>query len=368
MSIPAESAQRGGPIVADASETPVQRTARLLDWQATACDGLGSPLYAGLLRFAATDLLSGGPTADVLAGHLADPGRSALALRMLGGAHALALTGQAPELATFYPSAGGSADPGAGGSRAWPALRRVLATQGEAVRAWLDHAPQTNEVGRGAVLVGLLCHLVARADLPVRLVEVGASAGLNLRADRFRITGAGVAYGDESSPVQMPGGWRGDAPPVRPIEVAWRTGGDVSPIDPATAAGRTRLTAYVWPDQIERLARLRGALDLAADVAADLRTEPASRTISRIGLEPGTWTVVWHSIMRQYLSADEAAALAAGVASLGATASGSARFAYLTFELVRWGAPPAELAAWPGAIFRRMGTAPAHGVPVNWVG
>jgi len=358
----------GGPIVvaAEAGETPVERTARLLGMQAAACQGLGSPLYAGLLRFAAADLLAGGPTADVLAGHLADPGRSALALRMLGGAHALALTGLAPELAAFYPSAGGTADPGADGSRAWPALRQVLAGQGDAVRAWLGQPPQTNEVGRGAVLVGLLCHLVARADRPVRLVEVGASAGLNLRADRFRISGAGVAYGDELSPVQMPCGWRGDAPPVRPIEVIWRTGGDVSPIDPATPAGRTRLTAYVWPDQADRLARLRGALDLAADVPADLRAEPASRTISRIGLEPGTWTVVWHSIMRQYLSADEAAALAAGVASLGAAASDSARFAYLTFELVRGGPPPAELVTWPGAITRRLGTAPAHGVPVSW--
>src|SRR6266851_62035 len=123
-------------------ESPVERTARYFGLQAVACESLGSPLYAGLLRLAATDLLAGGPTADVLDGHFTDPGRSALALRMLGGAHALALTGQAPELAAFYPSAGGSADPGADGSRAWPALRLVLATRGEAVRAWLDHPPQ----------------------------------------------------------------------------------------------------------------------------------------------------------------------------------------------------------------------------------
>ena len=61
-------------VAAEAGETPVERTARLLGMQAAACQGLGSPLYAGLLRFAAADLLAGGPTADVLAGHLADPG------------------------------------------------------------------------------------------------------------------------------------------------------------------------------------------------------------------------------------------------------------------------------------------------------
>ncbi len=353
----------------DTAETLVQRAARLLNQQAVYCDALGSPLYAGLLRHAAADLLAGGPTAAVLDGHLAEPGRNALALRMLGGVHALVLTGQAPELAEFYPSAGGRADPGSDGSRAWPALRQVLAEHSGAVRAWLDQPPQTNEVGRGAVLVGLLCSLLAEADLPVRLVEIGASAGLNLRADRFRITGAGVTYGEESSPVRMIGGWRGEAPPVRPIEVAWRTGGDVSPIDPVTPAGRLKLTAYVWADQVERFARLRGALDLAADVPADLRTEPASRTIARIGLEPGTWTVVWHSIMHQYLSTDEADALAAGIARLGAAADDSARFAHLTFELIRDSATtPAELVTWPGGVRRRLGTAPAHGVPVTWGG
>jgi hypothetical protein len=133
----------------DGTEPPLERTARLLRLQAEACRALGSPLYAGLLGHAAADLLAAGPTADVLDGHLHDRGASALALRMLGGAHALALSGQAPELAAFYPSAGGTADPGPGGGHAWAALRGVLAEHRDAVRAWLDRPPQTNEVGRG---------------------------------------------------------------------------------------------------------------------------------------------------------------------------------------------------------------------------
>jgi hypothetical protein len=95
-------------------ETPASRTARRLRRQGSACRQLGSRLYADLLEHAADDLLAGGPTADVLDGHLDDPWRSALALRMLGGVHALVLTGRAPELAGYYQSAGGTADPGAG--------------------------------------------------------------------------------------------------------------------------------------------------------------------------------------------------------------------------------------------------------------
>lgn len=331
------------------------------------CDGLGSPLYAGLLRHAADDLLAGGPTAGVLDGHLADPGRSALALRMLGGVHALVLTGQAAELAAFYPSAGGTADAGPGADRAWPALRDVLAGHRDEVRAWLGSPPQTNEVGRGAALVGALCQLVAEAAYPVRLVEIGASAGLNLRADHFWISGPGISYGDESSPVRMPGGWLGQPPPVVPVLVVSRVGGDLSPVDPVSENGRLRLSAYVWADQIARFERLRGALELAARIPADLRAEPASDTIARISLEPGTWTVLWHSIMHQYLDADQAQELADGAAALGAAATETARFAHVSLELVR-GTPdtPVELTTWPGGARRRLGTAPPHGIPVTW--
>ena len=349
------------------TETPAERTARVLRTQAGHCELLGSPLYAGLLRHAAGDLLAGGPTAAVLAGHLADPGRSALPLRLLGGVHALVLTGRAGDLARFYPSAGGTADPGPGASLAWPALRDVLARQGDEVRAWLPSPPQTNEVGRGAVLAGALCYLVDQMPGPVRLFEVGASAGLNLRADRFHVTGGGISYGEEFSPVRMLDGWRGCPPPARRIEVISRTGGDLAPVDPVSAGGRLRLTAYVWPDQAGRLERLRGALELAAAVPAELRTEPAAVTIAGIGPEPGTWTVLWHSIFRQYLDADQAAEMDEGVAAAGARATATARFAHVTLELVRGTADtPVEVTTWPGGERRTLGTALPHGLPVTW--
>jgi hypothetical protein len=85
--------------------------------QEASCAEMGSPLYAGLLARAATDVESGGPVLDVLAPHVA-PGRGgALALRFLAAVHRLVLTGQAEALARFYPSAGGTADVGA----AWAA-------------------------------------------------------------------------------------------------------------------------------------------------------------------------------------------------------------------------------------------------------
>jgi hypothetical protein len=350
-------------------EPPAEATARRLRRQAVACHHLGSPLYAGLLDHAADDLLAGGPVADVLDGHLTDPWRSALGLRMLGGAHALVLTGQATELAGFYASAGGTADPGPGCGRAWAALRRVLGAQRGAVRTWLNRPPQTNEVGRAAALLGGLRHIAAEAALPVRLVEIGASAGLNLRADRFCVAGDAGRYGNPSSPVVLAGAWQGQPPPDTPVEVAERTGGDRAPIDPVSPEGRLTLAAYVWPDQRDRMQRLRGALAVAAQFPADLRQEAASDTLRRTVLADGTWTVLWHSIVRQYLDDVQRAAVAERVAGLGAAAMPSARFAWLALEPHR-PTPDGEclvtLTTWPGGEHRVLGTAPPHGLPVTW--
>jgi hypothetical protein len=351
---------------AELNGTPETRTSRLLRWQADACRDLGSQLYGDLLRHAAADLLAGGPTAEVLRGHLDDRLSSVLALRLLGGAHALALSGRAPDLAAFYPSAGGTVETAPGSPQAWAALRRTFAEQTDEIRTWLDHPPQTNEVGRAAALLGGLRHIAAEEPLPIRLVEVGASAGLNLRADHFFVPGDAGCYGTPDSPVVLAGGWQGEAPPQSNIQVIERVGGDLAPVDPTTPGGRLRLTAYVWPDQADRLSRLRGAFVLAEEVRAELRAESASGTLARTELVPGTWTVLWHSIFRQYLSDAQRAELTSGVAELGALATPSARFAYLYLEQSRAGGCPVTLETWPGGQRRILGSAPAHGLPVHW--
>jgi len=342
------------------------RTARMLRLQAGACRELGSPLYGDLLTHSADDLLAGGPTERVLRGHLDARVASALALRLLGGVHALVLAGRAPELAAFYPSSGGTPEEEPGSPRTWAAFRHALGDRCSEVRTWLDQPPQTNEVGRAAALLGGLRHVAAEAQLPIRLVEVGASAGLNLRADWFCVPGLSGRYGDARSPVVLDGGWLGGAPPESQISVVERTGGDLAPIDPLTDVGRLTLTAYVWPDQADRLSRLRGALSIAAQVPAELRTESASATLARVRLVSGTWTVLWHSIFRQYLDEAQRADLADGVAALGDAATPRARFAYLYFEQSRAGGCAVVLTTWPGGHRRVLGSAPAHGLPVRW--
>ena len=164
-------------------------------------------------------------------------------------------------------------------------------------------------MGRAGALVGGLLHLVATIPAPVRLLEIGASAGLNLRADRFRVELPGGGHvGPASSPVVLSDVWRGARHRTDGrLDVVERRGCDTAPVDVATPEGRLLLTSYVWPDQVERLERLRGAFEVAARVPARLDRSGAADWLERLDLLDGTTTVLWHSIMWQYLDHAERA-------------------------------------------------------------
>lgn len=335
--------------------------------QAEACGGLGSPMYAGLLDRVAEDLAQGGVTASVLAGHQHDPGPSALALRLLGSVHRLVLERRAPRLALYYPSVGGTWDLG----RAWPEFSTLLAEHPAAVAEWLDRPPQTNEVGRATGLMGGLLQL--RNRLPVRLFEIGSSAGLILLADRFRYADeAGRVFGDPGSDVHLDGAWEGH--PLTPwpaLRVVERLGSDLVPVDPGTTEGRLTLTAYVWPDQAARLERLRGALALAARVPVEVRRSGAASFVGGLELQEATTTVLWHSVMWQYLDREERSAVERGVARLADEATPTRPFVHLCLEPLRR-TPESEheflvvMTEWPGGDRRVIGTSQGHGVPTRW--
>jgi hypothetical protein len=335
--------------------------------QAEACERLGSPMYAVLLHRLADDAERGGVAGEVLAGHEDDPGPSALALRLMGSVHRLVLEGRAPELAAYYPSVGGVFEP----EGAWAALTALLRTRPDDVRAWLDRAPQTNEVGRAAALMGGLLRVGERFGAPVRLFEIGSSGGLNLRADRFGYRDQqGRWFGDPGSPVLL--GWEGRL--LRPwleLRVVERLGSDVRPVDVGTEEGRLLLRSYVWADQTGRHERLRGAFEVAARVPAEVRRQDAVEFVESLELAEGATTVLWHSVMWQYLSADEQEAVTRRIERLGAAADETRPFAHLRLEPMRRtpDSPHDFLVAlrlWPGGEQQVLGNSAGHGVPMIW--
>ncbi|RJL33644.1 DUF2332 domain-containing protein [Bailinhaonella thermotolerans] len=324
-------------------------------------------MYAELLTEAAADVARGGVVAHVLSGHEDAPERAALALRLLGAVHRLVLEGRVPELAVYYPSVGGTADP----LKAWPVFHRVLETHEAEIRARLDAPPQTNEVGRSAPLLGGLLRIAAETRLPVRLLEIGTSAGLNLRFDHFRYDLGSRVYGPAVSPVLLSPAWTNSGPPLdAPLEVAERIGCDPMPIDGASPEGRLGLLSYVWPDQPDRIARLRGACEVAERVPATLVRAGGADFLADLAPAEGVVTVVWHSIMRQYVTPAEWRTIEGSLSRAGEAATPRAPVAHLAFEPRRDddGVVIFEvtLRLWPGGEPRVIGTAPPHGLPVTW--
>ena len=144
----------------------------------------------------------------------------------------------------------------------------MLREAAPAIRAtMLARRTQTNEAGRCATLLPVL----ARLPQPLALLEVGASAGLCLLADRY-----GYDYGvsrlapaSADAPV-FP--CRADAATPLPAahpRIAWRLGLDLHPADVADAADCAWLATLVWPEQSDRLARLRAALRWRGGIRRD---------------------------------------------------------------------------------------------------
>jgi hypothetical protein len=329
------------------------------------CGASGSPMYDELFELVAKDVEAGGVFATILSGHEDDSARQAVPLRLLGGLHRLALDGRAPTLRRFYPSTGGTWDAAA----AWPEIVLTARDRTDGLRAALDQPPQTNEVGRSAVLIGGLLFLTRQFDLPVRLFEIGTSAGLNLRAENYRYGYPGGQWGPLDSPVTIDDAWRGELPPDGAVRIVERHGYDIAPIDVTGTDGEMTVLSYVWPDQSARLERLRGAIAVARNVPALLHRVTAADAVAGMTLADGALTVLWHSITWQYLSKDERAAIRDGVDALAARADRAAPFAHLTLEPARDGDRLKFLArarSWPGGELKVLGECHPHGPPVNW--
>ena len=122
-------------------------------------------------------------------------------LRLAGALHALKIEGLAFD--DVYPPRQVSDD------ELWQAIEGVLGQHEARLMHWLDSAPQTNDVRRAAVLLPALSLVAQHYDAPVELLELGASAGLNLRCEHFRLVLPGGGIGPEDSNLRIKPEWSG---------------------------------------------------------------------------------------------------------------------------------------------------------------
>ena len=371
-------------------DTAQPRFTGWLRQHAAFCDSVDAPLYGVLLRGMADDVVAGGPCRELFAPWMDRPRSSVVQLRVLGALHRMVLRREAPELALYYRSVGGTAGP----AGAWPVARTLIGERLEAVRGELDVAPQTNEPGRAVALAAGLALAAARHGLTrIRLLELGASAGLNLLVDRFRITSSvsitspvagraepGWSWGPAGSAVDLTGGLVGPGTqglrsvqdrrsaqgllPVGGLRIVARRGCDLHPVDPLSEPGRLRLTSFVWPDHAERHRRLAGALAVAAAAG------PGAAPVDRAGagswlaeqldqrVDDGVLTVVWHSVFWQYLDDPARSDIEATLDA----ARGRVPVVHLRLES---GSAPYDVD--PSLVLDAevLGSSPPHGVPLT---
>lgn len=339
-----------------------QKVAEACFWQAGWAERLSSPLYHALLLRIAEDVRESGPCWRVLEPHAAEPDHS-LPLRFLASVHRLVLEQRLPELAQYYPSAGGAADAAA----AWPVFIEHVERHAKELSTRLPKTVQTNEVARCCALLPGFLAIASSTGMPLRLLEIGCSAGLNLRWDRFSYATPAGMWGDPDSPVRFGNVFAGGAPRVNVnVSVSERRGCDLNPIDPSTEEGRLTLLSFMWPDQAARFRQLSAAIDVAGRVPVELTRSDALPWLEShlAGPRDGVATIVFHSVVRPYLGKESCDRMDEILEDAGARATREAPLAWLAMEPAEKEAA-VDLTLWPGGEPQRIAEAGFHGRSVN---
>jgi hypothetical protein len=332
-----------------------------LDQQARFCEAMGSPFVGQFLRAASNDYAIDVRVRDLLDEMTALPRPG---LRLAGAFHYLALEGD-PALGKHFPSVGGDGN----ARNAWAEARSLLERDPALVAQLCRENVQTNETLRSTLILAAFLHLAAIYDRPFRLFEIGASAGLNARFDRYRYEGSDWQWGDARSPVVL----RNRTISGRPkhlhaaIDIFERRACDANPIDVGDARAVRRLQSFVWADQPERLQNLRGALEVAASTPVVVDAERFSTWLTReVYPKVGCATVIVQTVVELHLTPAALEELNDAIASVGRRASSSAPVAYIRMEF-RDGAWDTSIRMLPDCDAVTICRSDGHAQDIHWL-
>jgi hypothetical protein len=227
-------------------------------------------------------------------------------------------------------------------------LEQVIATR----------TTQTNEVGRCSALLPGLSHIASLYDwaVPLSLLDLGTSAGLNLLFDDYAYTYRSASddrvrtAGPSDSAVSIECSARDDVsslPELRLPSMAERVGLDLSPLDPFSDDAVLWLLACQWPDNPSRFGRLRGALSnvRVSDKAPRLERGDMITDLPRVAasIAGATPLVVFHSWVAAYLDEVQQRTLAADVRALGAARPVHHLYCETPFETPGLPTPPSPV-------------------------
>jgi hypothetical protein len=281
-------------------------------------------------------------------------------LRLFAAVHYLVLSGDAPDAL----------------SGRFEDFAAALAEHEDALRARIEtHGVQTNEVQRCTMLLPTFLAAAAATGLPLELIELGPSAGLNLLVDRYRYRYASGSFGSADALLELTVEERDGRVPAalleRELVIRRRRGIDLAPVDATTADGCLLLRSFVWPGLDERVARLDAAVEtlrltterpelIAGDYTEVLPALLADRPADALTVVFETFSTIYlpEAVARQLAEALEAAAgdgRPLAWASVRRWELGAG--AHAAFEL--------ELRVWPGAA-QVVARVDPHGNTLDW--
>lgn len=334
---------------------------RAFEKQAGFCRHREAEATARLCEAAALSIKAGEGLQSLVENYREDPWKTALPLRIAGAVRRLALEDRAPLFADH------DAAPKPVGELVAP-LNELVAAAPEVFRDYISSPPQTNEIGRLAVLAPGFIKIFERFGLPLALLEPGASGGLLLGFDRFQIDFGAFQWGRGAGVVRSE--WRGGPPAWPwPLPIHSRRGCDRRPIDLSDQEQYSRMLSYIWPEQTERRVTFAAAVEATHDLDIEVEASDAVDWLRRQLASPveGAARVVYHSVFAPYLDPAQKRALRSVVEAAGAKATERAPLAWLRFEPVEAGESFEfflDLTLWPNGEDQRLAKAHPHGA---WV-
>lgn len=334
--------------------------------QAIACEELGSPFTARLCQIMARRLDTRSRFGRRILEWEGDPYSDNVALRACGAVHALARSGWEPNLTRAYPPNPTSEN------AVWAALADALQHNDSFLTDRLSSAPQTNEVARSALILGAMLQIADLTQRPLDILEIGASAGLNLGFHEYRYAlGDGRHWGNPAAPLVIHCNWRGRTPPLNaPLRIVGSSGCDLHPIDPSSRDDRERLMSYIWADQTHRLQRTEAALALAAKQHRTIdRADAADWLIQHLLRPPvaGVTRVLLHTIVWPYLPEASKARIETLLAQAATAATRDSPLVRISIEPDDvQGSARIEMTIWPNGTRVTLGRGDFHGRWAEW--
>lgn len=322
----------------------------------------GSPLYEHLTLKTMEDVEAGGPCRTVLE---AQTESGAIGLRFLAAIHRLVLEGRIPALVQYHPTVGGNAPR----QQCWPEFEEAVRHHVPELQELTTRPLQTHTIDRSVALMAGLGIISAYYKMPLRVLELGSCAGLNLRWMHYSYQDGNRRWGASNSKVVFLNCFGGRSPKIEEPEVIEQCGCDLRPIDPCSTDGQLALMSYVWADQPERMAQLKDALAIAARTPMRIDAADAVEWLSRqlAALTPGVVNVIYHSLFQHYLSPTQRKALEVLKTSTLARIKSSTPIAWLRFEQMSHAAT-LQLTMWPPGTNYILAQGVPLGLPLQWIG